>query len=148
MHQVRSLDAVTPAPTKRKESTKMKKAIFAFIITSLMLVLSAQAFACEHALAAGIAGPDRAISSPAPGEDNLVASKDRKKAVLCSNCHTFKGGKEHCVKCGKWFAKQGGRAVLCSNCYDFKGGKDHCAKCGKWIRKPVRLPAWVLSPGR
>ena len=111
----------------------MKKAIFAFIITSLMLVLSAQAFACEHALAAGIAGPDRAISSSAPGEDNLVASKDRKKAVLCSNCHTFKGGKEHCVKCGKWFAKKGGRAVLCSNCYDFKGGKDHCAKCGKWI---------------
>lgn len=108
----------------------MKKTIFAIFMFLLMgIIFTDNSYACECSDNC-TKKFDSKICQINKGDE--IASK-KAAAVLCGNCYKFKGGKDHCLKCGEWFSSgNGAMAVMCNNCYTFKGGKDHCMKCGEW----------------
>ncbi len=110
----------------------MKRALIAIMAAALALAFSAHAYAAENGGCAAKAA-DHKIRCESCGNAGELVSSGKAGAVLCTSCYNYKGGKDHCIKCGTWLGGQkGGRAILCSSCYNYKGGKDHCLKCGTW----------------
>lgn len=109
----------------------MKKIICTvFMVLMAAIMLAGSSYASESSCK----NENRCSCKACHSERASEIAANKASVTMCRNCYNYKGGKDHCLKCGQWVSSgNGAMAVMCNSCYTFKGGKDHCIKCGDWV---------------